>query len=51
VARELSINDTTWGSVKPDDAERGVPDATGLLPLTAEERAELTRLCGGRTPA
>jgi len=45
VARELMINDTMLGSwVKADDAERGVPDGTGLLPLTAAERAELTRL-------
>jgi transposase len=45
VARELKINDTTLGSwVKADDAERGVPDGTGLLPLTAAERAELSRL-------
>ncbi len=29
---------------KADRAERGVPDATGLLPLTAAERAELTKL-------
>ena len=45
VARGLSINDTTLGNwVKADRAERGVPDGTGLLPLTAAERAELTRL-------
>ncbi|MBA2756327.1 MAG: transposase [Chloroflexi bacterium] len=45
VARELGINDTTLGNwVKADQAERGVPDATGLLPLTAAERAELTKL-------
>ena len=45
VARDLSINDTTLGNwVKADRAERGVPDETGLLPLTAAERAELTRL-------
>ena len=45
VARDLQINDTTLGNwVKADRAERGVPDETGLLPLTAAERAELTRL-------
>ena len=45
VARDLSINDTTLGNwVHADDAERGVPDKSGLLPLTAAERAELTRL-------
>ncbi len=46
VAHELSINDTTLGNwVKADNAERGVPDSSGLLPLTAaEERAELTLL-------
>ena len=45
VARDLSIDDTTLGNwVKADRAERGVPDQTGLLPLTAAERAELTRL-------
>ena len=45
VARDLSINDTTLGNwVKADNAERGVPDRSGLLPLTAAERAELTRL-------
>jgi transposase len=45
VARDLSINDTTLGNwVKADDAERGVPDSNGLLPLTAAERAELTKL-------
>ncbi|MEJ7691081.1 MAG: transposase [Nocardioidaceae bacterium] len=45
VARDLGINDTTLGNwVKADQAERGVPDATGLLPLTAAERAELTKL-------
>ena len=45
VARDLQINDTTLGNwVKADRAERGEPDASGLLPLTAEERAELTRL-------
>jgi len=45
VARDLSINDTTLGNwVHADDAERGVPDKSGLLPLTAVERAELTRL-------
>ena len=45
VARDLSINDTTLGNwVKADSAERGVPDSSGLLPLTAAERAELTKL-------
>lgn len=45
VARDLSINDTTLGNwVKADRAERGEPDSSGLLPLTAEERAEQTRL-------
>ena len=45
VARDLSINDMTLrGWIKADDAERGVPDANGLPPLTAAERAELTRL-------
>ena len=45
VARDLQINDTTLGNwVKGDRAERGEPDSSGLLPLTAEERAELTRL-------
>ena len=45
VARDLQINDTTLGNwVKADRAERGEPDSSGLLPLTAEERAELTRL-------
>ena len=46
VARDLKINDTTLGNwVKADRAERGEPErSTGLLPLTAEERAELTRL-------
>ncbi len=45
VARDLGINDTTLGNwVKADQAERGVPDGNGLLPLTAAERAELTRL-------
>jgi len=44
VARDLSINDTTLGNwIKNDNAERGVPDSSGLLPLTAE-RAELTKL-------
>lgn len=33
---------SSW--VRADHAERSVPDATGLLPLTAAERAELTRL-------
>ena len=45
VARDLSINDTTLGNlIKADNAERGVPDRSGLLPLTAAERAELTKL-------
>ena len=45
VARDLSINDTTLGNwVHADDAERGVPDKAGLLPLTAAERAEMTKL-------
>jgi transposase len=45
VARDLQINDTTLGNwVKADRAERGESDSSGLLPLTAAERAELTRL-------
>jgi transposase len=45
VARDLGINDTTLGSwVKAARAERGEPDASGRVPLTADERAELTRL-------
>jgi transposase len=45
VARDLQINDQTLGNwVKADNAERGVPDANGLLPLNAAERAELTKL-------
>lgn len=45
VARDLQINDTTLGNwVKADQAERGVPDAHGVLPLTAAERAELVKL-------
>src|SRR3954453_3807426 len=45
VARDLQMNDTTLGNwVKAERAERGEPDSSGLLPLTAEERAELTRL-------
>ena len=45
VARGLGINDTTLGDLgQAERAERGVPDETGLLPLTASERAELTRL-------
>jgi len=45
VARDLQINDTTLGNwVKAHDAERGVPDANGQLPLTAAERAELSKL-------
>src|SRR3712207_6641300 len=39
------MNDTTLGNwVRADRADRGEPDNSGLLPLTAEERAELTRL-------
>src|SRR4051812_42406027 len=35
IARDLGINDTTMGNwVRADRAENGVPDATGLLPLT-----------------
>ena len=49
VARDLQIDDTTLGNwVKADEAERGVPDATGLLPLTAADRAEPTEPAGGR---
>src|SRR4051812_46803549 len=45
VARDLGINDTTLGAwVKADRAERGEPDASGNVPLTADERAELSRL-------
>lgn len=45
VARDLQINDTTLGKwVKADNAEGGVPDSNGLLPLTAAERADLTKL-------
>lgn len=45
VARDLGINDTTLGNwVKADAAERGVPDNTGQVPLTAQERTELVRL-------
>ena len=45
IARELQINDTTLGNwVRADQAERGIPDASGLVPLTASERAELTKL-------
>jgi transposase len=45
VARDLGINDTTLGTwVKADRAEHGIPDAEGQVPLTAAERAELTRL-------
>lgn len=45
VACDLGINDTTLGNwVKADRAERGEPDATGQVPLTAQERAELARL-------
>jgi len=45
VARDLGINDTTLGNwVKADRAERGVADAKGQVPLTGQERAELTRL-------
>ena len=49
VARDLGINDTTLGNwVKADRAEqaarRGQPGASGQVPLTGEERAELVRL-------
>jgi transposase len=45
VARDLGINDTTLGNwVKADQAERGVPDERGQVPLTSSEREELTRL-------
>jgi len=45
VARDLQINDTTLENwVEADDAERGVPDVIGQLPLTAAERAELSKL-------
>jgi transposase len=45
VARDLQINDTTLGNwIKADNAERGVPDSSGLLPLTGAERAELAQL-------
>ena len=45
VAGDLGINDTTLGNwVKADAAERGVPDSTGQVPLTAQERSELVRL-------
>ena len=45
VARELQISDTTLGNwVRADEAEHGVPDSAGLLPLTAAERAELVKL-------
>ena len=38
-------SDTALGNwVKADRAGRGEPDCTGLLPLTEQERAELTRL-------
>ena len=41
----VQINDTTLGNwVKADRAEHGVSDAHGVLPLTAAERAELTKL-------
>ena len=45
VARDLSMNESTlmnW--VKADQAENGVPDASGQLPLTAAERSELAKL-------
>jgi len=43
---------TTLGNwVKADDAERGVPDAGGQLPLTAAERAELSKLRPGERQA
>ena len=36
VARDLQINDTTLGNwVRADQAENGVPDVHGVLPLTA----------------
>src|SRR5215213_7378258 len=45
VARDLGMNDTTLGNwVKAARAERGEPDASGTVPLNAEERAELARL-------
>ena len=45
VARDLGMKDTTLGTwVKADRAERVVPGADGQVPLTASERAELTRL-------
>lgn len=45
VARDLGINDMTLGNwVKADAAKRGVPDSTGQVPLTAQERTELVRL-------
>ena len=45
VALSLGVKRGTLGNwVKADEAERGVPDATGLLPLTAAERAEPTKL-------
>ncbi len=45
VARDLGINDTTLGNwVKADQAERGVPDERGQVPLTSSVREELTRL-------
>jgi transposase len=45
VARDLGLNDTTLGNwVKADRAERGVPGADGQVPLTGQERAELSRL-------
>ncbi len=40
--RDLAINDTTLGNwVKADRVEPGVPDQSGLAPLTAAERADL----------
>jgi transposase len=45
VARGLGINDTTLGNwIRADEADRGVPDASGVLPLTAAERVELAKL-------
>ena len=45
VARDLSINDTTLGNwARPTAPNVGVPDSTGLLPLTGAEWAELTKL-------
>jgi transposase len=52
IARDLGFNDTTLGNwVKAGRAERSVPDATGLLPLTAAERADRTRVSHRRGAA